>query len=116
MLRPLTRNFYGGVIEQDTSLGLRLDLQDAIEHLGKEISAYGEDRRLIAMLESPQKKLFQVRVLAVGPDCVDVKLGDIVILHPGAGTMVTVYDEDTEQMERLFLASEKDALATWREE
>lgn len=72
-------------------------------------------RQIDASLQ-PDKRVYQVMVIAVGPECKDLQVGDLAILPPRKGTMITVVDEKTNEPLRVYAIRESDVLALYRME
>lgn len=68
-------------------------------------------RLAAAQTEDTMFAMYQVSIIAVGPDCQDVAVGDTVIIPPDSGTMVTVIDPETQEYRRVYLNNEHALLA-----
>lgn len=68
------------------------------------------------ILFTPAQKLDNsFRVIAVGPDCKELQVGDVGLVESLSGTMVSIYDENDE-LHRYYLIREANVLAVYKEE
>jgi len=119
-LKPFGDTVFGEVIEHRGNEMLLGDLHNAVSTFDGGANAHifeREARALAAVLEAPEKQLYQMRVRELGPDCKeDLQVGDIAILPPLSGTMLTIVDEETDEYMRIFAISESLILAGYRED
>lgn len=107
-LIPLNDAVFGEPVVRDRHAGLRQEIEElAAKH------TIGDPRALTAGL-AEEKVPFQIRVTAVSGECREVQVGDIAILPPGGGTMVTVTRNGV--AERVYMISESRILCVFRDD
>lgn len=71
------------------------------------------------VIESPfeEKKHHLLKVVAVGRDCKEVQVGDVVILpEDNGGVVVTLIDNETGELDHVYAVSEKACMMLWYDE
>ena len=123
-LRPLNDTIFGEIVEdesEDTELAEMLEAEhnSFITTLATPSSEFELDGKgMVAELSRTRKRSYQCRVTETGPDCKDLHVGDIAILPPKVGTMLTVIDEDMDPpvYRRIYAVSERVVLAVLSED
>ena len=123
-LRPLNDTIFGEIVEdenENTELAEMLSVahNSFITTLSTPSSEFEQtDRGMVAELTRTRKRSYQCRVTELGPDCKSLCIGDIAILPPKVGTMLTVIDEDTDPptYKRVYAVSERVVLAVLSED
>ena len=123
-LRPLNDTIFGEVVEEENENSelaemLRSEHNSFITTLSTPSSEFEQaDRGMVAALSAPRKRSYQCLVTEKGPDCKHLSVGDIAILPPKVGTMLTVIDEDKNPPEykRVYAVSERVVLAVLSED
>ncbi len=123
-LRPLNDTIFGDIVEdenENTELAEMLDMEHnafitTLSSPSSEFEQVGQG--MVAGLTQTRKRSYQCRVTETGPDCKDLQIGDIAILPPKVGTMLTVIDEDTDPptYRRVYAVSERVVLAVLSED
>ena len=112
-LRPLNDTIFGEIVEdesEDSELAEMLETahNSFITTIANPSSEFEPDGRgMVAELSRTVKRSYQCRVTELGPDCKDLNVGDIAILPPKVGTMLTVIDEekDPPEYKRVYAVS-----------
>lgn len=122
-LKPMNNTVFGEIVEGKRNEALDEELRLATKDFEQSLStANGRglqtalkraNRVMEAQLE-PEPKLFQIKVIATGPDCIELEKGDIAILKARVGSMITVVNVKTREPRRVFCVSEDDVLARFR--
>ena len=124
-LRPLNDTIFGEIVEDESEdAELAEMLEDAhnsfITTLATPSSEFELDGKgMVAGLTRTRKRSYQCRVTELGPDCKDLNVGDIAILPPKVGTMLTVIDETDDgasTYRRVYAVSERVVLAVLSED
>lgn len=120
-LHPMGDTIFGELVSDEGFDTLTLMFLAASEDFRKDLGGVlggqvAVDERVITAQLSEKKKLhYMATVTAVGPDCKELRIGDIAVLPPSGGTMVTIVDEETNEPRRVFAISESVVLARWRD-
>lgn len=123
-LRPLNDTIFGEIVEdenENTELARMLEEShnSFITTLSTPSSEFELDGKgMVAELTHTRKQSYQCRVTETGPDCKDLCVGDIAILPPKVGSMLTVIDEDSAPptYKRIYAVSERVVLAVLSED
>ena len=121
-LKPLGDAVFVEVIYHQPDEELLDDFNDAVsefdlgssQHLTAALET--EKRRIEASISKKEPQSQQGDVIAVGPDCRELEVGDYVIFPLYSGSMVTLLNEATGKYQRVFVLSEIACLARYREE
>lgn len=113
---PINDTVFGDVIEVDEQVELRTEFLALTEAANLGGYQFEAARRQVEAALSPKKQAFQVRVFATGPDCKELRPGDIAILPEGGGSMITIIDDETDTFRRVFAIAEKGVLACFRDD
>lgn len=121
-LKPMHDTIFGELIQHQMNDHLlsefqALTSQAALEAAGRgrfQAESYLHTRQVEATITAKKNAHYQALVTAVGPECVELECGDIAVLPPFGGTMLTVVDEETGGYQRVFAIRERDVLARFR--
>lgn len=123
-LRPLNDTIFGEIVEDESEDSELAGMLQAAHHsyittVASPSSEFESDGKgMVAELSRKRKRSYQCRVTEKGPDCKSLNVGDIAILPPKVGTMVTVIDEGTDPptYKRVYAVSERVVLAVLSED
>lgn len=120
MLKPMNDTVFGSLVSDEGFDDLTRLFLEVSESFKDEVSSLGHDqvaiaeRQTVAQLSEKKNLHYMAEITAVGPDCRELAVGDIAILPPYGGSMVTIINENNEP-ERVFAISESAVLARWRD-
>ena len=116
MFKPLNDTLFCLPVVEESP---HTDLSDEFKQLTAQFDAAIENnahefdmskRAQVAQLDEPVFEFAQAYVIETGPDVRDVEVGDVVIVPPDHGAMITVVEDDFEY-KRVFVIGEKFCLA-----
>lgn len=119
-LMPMGETVFGEVVVQDLNRDLISDFEQLTDQFGDVVESkagrgqLSVSKRQIEAQLAPEKMVYQVIVTALGPECRTLRVGDVALLPPRKGTMVTIMDEKTGEPERVYAIKESDVLALYR--
>ena len=110
---PLGDSVFLEIVEHEPDTELTDEFRELTED--SDLDLERERRRIEASISRKEPQAQQGTVFAMGPDCVELIEDDLVIFPLYSGLMVTIVDPITEEYKRVFVISEKNVLARYRE-
>lgn len=114
-LEPLNDTVFIEIVQHEPDSDLADELKELTSEFESNLELGRESRRLEAVIASKKPQTQQGYVTATGPACKILEEDDLVIFPLHSGSMVTIFNEETQVAQRVFVISEINCLARLRE-
>lgn len=114
-LEPLGDAVLIDIVEHEPDTDLLDEFNKLTDELSEDHEFSVSKRQIEASISQKVKQTQQGEVIATGPDCRELILGDLVIFPLHSGSMVTIVDPISLTPRRVFVLSETSCLARYRE-